>query len=267
MVLDFYDNESFKSLKMMPLVHIAKKDRITGKNNGELILKDGAFNTKRDDALSRLTAKEENLIFFFYAKPAYKDPIGFDPMNLPIIFIVETQNSPARIFPFDTGAFINNRFVHSLGNNYEAKYNLMDFQLIADIKKLGKYINSFWKNNISYYKDRLHIHKRIVPTENKDLVSLIKLIKAPITPFCDERKHTIELQFDKSMELNGNLKAVFISQNIITKNPSILDNIAKFTSTLLIYRENGGFKRLQDQISEFLYKEIDKFYRKCRYYR
>ena|GEM_PF-5925146 len=260
--LDFFDTASYKELKIMPLIHLAKKDRETGENSGVLILQDGFFSPRKCYYFSNLTGSTENLLYFFYAKPAYKDPQGYEPSDPPIVFVMAPENAPIRVFPFDTGAFFGKRYAYALGDNYKDEYDLMEFQMPTEMRKISKYINALWKNNVSYYRDKPHISKTITQIGNSYVKALIRLIKAPVSHKCDERKHTVEVQFDNDIQLKGSLKAIIIAQRILDKNPVIMDKISSLKATLIYYRDNGGYS-----LSEFFYKEIDQYYRKNGYFR
>lgn len=241
----------------MPLVHLAKKNE-KGVSNGELILKSGYFDINTDMDLSEITGETENLVFFFYGKPAYKVPRGYDPSDLPIGFIIETNENPNRIFPFDTGAYVNRRFKQILGNNYINEYNLLNYQLSTVIQNLGKYINAIWQKNKFYYNDKHRIHKIIKSSGDKYITALIKLIKAPASSFCDERKHTIEIQFNVKFELNNNIKAVVVAQAFLDRKPELIDLIKQYNAKLICYSSYGGLDA--DLFTESLQKEIYRYY-------
>ena len=263
--IHFYNNPSYKALKVLPLVHLAKKDRHTGLNNGELILRDGFIKTKRDDEFSQLTSDEEDLCYFFYGKPAYKEPKGYDPSDPPIVFILNSPDNPKRVFPFDTGAFLGGRYSRILGDDYLNNHHLMEWQLLPDINIIGKYLYAFWKTNKSYYKNKPNIHKNISSINNNFIKLLVKLIKAKDTPECDERKHSVEIQFDKNIELNKNLKLILVSNRTIRKNPSILEIFAKNNIKIIFYHDNNEFRKVNTPL--FVYNEIFKYYKKNGYFR
>ena len=302
MSIKFYDNIAYKLLKQMPLVHVAKtlanekKDNTNEidnvlrmnddihstpinkieDNTGIKILNAGYIRTNYDPNMSHVTGVNEELLFLFYGKAAYKDPNAMytDIPLLPVAFILETDMTPDRIFPFDSGACVGfdpcknklydrSRYHHVFGDKYRDK-KLLKFKMPNDINKLGQYINSIWGNNRSYFNDSpAKMHKQIMLIDCQYIQDLIKLIMSDITIECDERKHTVEIQFSKSMPLEGNLIAVIVP-NKLNNRVEFINAITPYLSKITLkITENDGSSHsnttdlFKDKLEEF-YENEDK---------
>ncbi len=232
----------------MPLIHSTKI--FYGRN----ILRDGVLK------LRTCPVFKEDLLYFYYAKPAYKKPDSkstTDTADLPVVFIFEPNVTPHKIFPFDTGAF-NAKMFESI---IDDKYDIHKFAMPADISKLGKYINAVFKNNKSYFLGEHNLSSKIKNTGNDYLEVFLQLVLKTGQSKFDERNHTVEIQTKNELLLKGNLIAIIASNKHLDENKGELTKIAKsLNADILPYDAIGGLK--EDQYAAEIYKLVKVFYKK-----
>lgn len=193
------------SVEALPLVHTAPAYYI------QKILTSGKIEPRPCDVFVG-----QKLAYFFVGRPAYKS-VGRDTMHweLPSCVITEFENpKPKRVHPFDTGAFKKNFLP-----KYVTMIDIEDYEIDGSRPSVEKYIGIFFGTSKSYYfgepksKDEFLKRHGILPTE-ASLHALISLISGErITKELDERRSSIEYQFDETIELSsGAFKAVVIPE-------------------------------------------------------
>jgi hypothetical protein len=129
----------------------------------------------------------------------------------PISFVFKKDLiwNAARLHPFDTGAFIDKRMITTIHSDF----GLVDFELTAIPESAQAIVSAFYDGNKNYIDCN--------PTNKLDVEDLIKkrqlqvetyydLLRSAPNERGDERLHSIEVQFNNDVPLNGNLLAVVI---------------------------------------------------------
>lgn len=171
------------------------------------------------------TFSNEELSYFFYGKPSYRTAKTSDASSMsayfPTCFVIDAPklNFPKRVFPIDSGAFsakLFNEFMHR-------KTDISDFSLPPKVDSAARVVSYFFGKNRSYY-DSKPKQVDITPIEF-EVQSYYELIshKAP-TQF-DDRRASIELQYNDHIELNKTKVHLVIIPNAFLDEPFIKKKI------------------------------------------
>jgi len=161
--------------------------------------------------------KNEELLYLFYGKPAYRSSnnasSGLHSL-LPISFILRTDSIDKikRIAPFDTGAFNLGLFKEYLHPGMELK----NFFLTPRKESIAKTVDYFFANNEHYYLGR---PKQDIKFDALDfeVESYYNLIKGVGQSKVDDRKASIEIQSESEIELTkDSVEAIIMPDNFIT---------------------------------------------------
>lgn len=154
----------------------------------------------------------ENLLYMFLGRPAYRPNYDEDATSLgsyfPICLILKKDISvkPKRIFPFDSGAFINNLFVSHMHHNMIIK----DFALEPSLNAAAKLISLFFGSDQAYFDADPVGELDISPLEF-EIESYYELIKDKSKNSYDDRHSAVELQFDMDIPITKeNILAVVL---------------------------------------------------------
>lgn len=198
-VLYDYIEHNFKHTNdvLLPLVHSC------GGYEAYLIISDNKLKTQSCPVF------KENLLYFFYGKPSYpptekvKINTASSSFN-PVCFIVDTHKiTPKQIYPFDSGAFENKRYIR-----YIHPKTGIDNYLINNKSGILKYISVIYGSNEKYIYGEVFSN---LPDYNKpELESLFNLLKSDHVEEYDERANTIEVISDESYVLSEIVKFVIL---------------------------------------------------------
>lgn len=176
----------------------------TAVSDMEDILRTGIIETKRCNVFG------EDLAYFFYGKPSYvvsKDATKAYRHNIfmPGCFVVDTSKLPIhRIFPFDSGAFMAERYI----DNFPRNADIAHYKIDPDMDSIIKYISTFFQGNDNYLEGKSLIDESELV--NKTTQSLSSLLKSPGYENYDERAVTLEIQCKENVSLSEALIAVII---------------------------------------------------------
>lgn len=166
----------------------------------------------RQDELSatKCPVFHEDLLYLFYGKPSYKVSSKVNAslttsLFSPCCFIIDPNKvNVKRIFPFDTGAYSDDRYKNLIPHNIE----LEDFQLQPNIKSIPEFIKLFYTNNSNYLSGKCNISEdRLV---NKVTISLGELLSASGVVAFDDRARTVEISSDSDIILSDAILAIII---------------------------------------------------------
>lgn len=199
--------------KPLPLVHTAPSRYAMD------ILREMKLNT-------RLCEKfKEKLLYFFYARPAYRKVEGTtstDRSLAPVVFICKpVLDEFLRAYPFDSGAYDK-----YLDSHLSRSADRSDYELPNTLLAIRQYIKAIFGNNQSYfdgqcrYRNEMPISIISYCRTNHDLDNLLNLISCTNRDDIDDRCMTVELQSAIGYDLNSNLLAVIV--------PSFYQNDAEF---------------------------------------
>lgn len=210
------------------------------------------------------------LVYAFYGRPAFK----FDPSKEPgepypvfLVFSPDTQQHPAAIYPFDTGAF-----KHGIYGNAYTSDNLEDYALannaqgvrIADVAKLIKLI---WGNNKNYYNGDVP-QNRMKTNRNVQLTDLdqnyLSVIYNKRYGKADSRAFTIEFIYEKCLPLES-LQVIYLPNAISDEETlKVFDKIqAACGREVWVERLPAKYNENNDQLdvpfTAMLKKEAEQF--------
>jgi len=160
----------------------------------------------------------EPLIYLFYGRPSYR--VNSQVMAsairayAPVCFVLKpgVVRSPARVFPFDSGAFHNELFHASM----HRKMARDDFALEPDLASPQRLINLFFGDNQSYY-DNKPIATLDLPPLAFEASSYHALITDRQENIYDERISSIEIQVSDDIRLKDAVEAVVLPDAFMVK--------------------------------------------------
>jgi hypothetical protein len=145
---------------------------------------------------------KQNLLYLFYAKPAYRLHGSIEPTTLPAYSLVSFILAPVpilqplRIMPFDSGAMSAGLF----GKILHPGMQLDHFDLGPLLDNADRLIGFFFGTARAYYTGRSKEIASIPPLQLEAL-HYFSLIKSDVPLPFDERRGTIEVQFENVIDL------------------------------------------------------------------
>lgn len=160
--------------------------------------------------------KGEDLTYLFYGRPSYKK-LGESQLakywELPSIFVMEYQTIDIkRVFPFDTGAFIQNRYP-----NFISMMDISEFEATNSLSAPQRLVGSFFVDADRYFRlkpreRRDFVHRYDVTSTDEEIHALYDLILS-YSEKIDDRRFAVELQTEKQILLKEcGLMAVIIPE-------------------------------------------------------
>ena len=171
---------------------------------------------------------KEAVLYFFYGRPAYRDPKKNTPEptgdSCPICFVFRPRTISTRIkriYPFDTGASKNGFYEPHLSRSAP----LNTYSVPAIIESARRIISGFFDTNENYLRNKPLKNLKFGNTE-QDVETYYKLITQDDLNGSDDRVSAIEIQIDCAADLSaGELMAVVF--------PTFLFEDSGFRETLL----------------------------------
>lgn len=208
----------------------------------------------------------EKLAYFFVGRPAYKS-VGHDITHweMPSCVIADFGTAaPKRMYPFDSGAFEK-----GLVPKYATMMDREDYALEPKPDVIERYIGTFFGSTRAYYmgeavdkKSFLQQHG-ILPTE-ASLYALISLLNGErIGKELDERRSSIEIQFDQTIQLDsGAIKAVILPE-IYLEDKDFIREIEELGAQVITYPR---FPLNTDHFYFAMYERCRTFYENNGYF-
>jgi hypothetical protein len=159
---------------------------------------------------------DEDLSYHFYGRPAYRKNAETQANSLaayaPVIFIFKPTIADKAIaaFPFDSGAYAGERYSDVIHHRMSVK----DFGLEPSFEKIGKLVAFFFGNNKRYY-DQIPTPGKAIGKLEFEAESIKELVTYRGKNDRDDRSSTIELIFDKGIELKGNLLGIIVPNSFM----------------------------------------------------
>jgi hypothetical protein len=185
----------------------------------------------------------ESLLYLFYGRPAYRKNSNEPSVSItsfaPICFLIrpDADLSPLRIFPFDSGAFLNGVFRDAL----HPSMRIEQFALEIDLTIVPKLIKYFFGSNRSYY-DGVPIPQSLgggaLDFESESYQVLIQDRTANNR---DERSSAVEIQVAHPVPLRGNLQAVVLPSRF-AEDPDIKAKLLEWSIPPIPYQLGERFK-------------------------
>jgi hypothetical protein len=194
----------------------------------------------------KCTVYGDQLIYFFYGKPSYrpqnaKDSYHADMMQFaPVCIVLDTPAAyvPRRVMPFDSGAY-NDGMMAREGHAHPALRKEL-FEVNGQ-DAAGAIVGVFFGSNLSYYDERPICPPLVNTRTNTCVETYVSLISRTGTNQGDSRLNTIEIQFDRDIDLNGNVLAVAIAEPFYASRTEIQDTLKNWGAEPLIYPLDGRF--------------------------
>lgn len=164
--------------------------------------------------------------YFFYGRPAYRlNEAALQSMGTtaraPVVIIASSEilSASHRMFPFDTGAFLDRRYCDWFHRCME----LCDFELTSLVDAHRRYIASFFGTNRNY----LALKPTVPPLAYAgafEVEAMVALLQDPAIVRADDRKLAFELQVQAPIPL----RAPWVRALILPKLRPIPSYLASF---------------------------------------
>ncbi len=199
---EWVDKQTSPDWKALPLTHICKGISALD------IISTMSINTAQDSVFDEPTA------YLFYGRPAYRvngdGALKFEAA-CPFCFVFDPSviEQAAAIFAFDTGAFSNRLYNRLLME----EMSIEDFLLDMDVSRPHKLISAVFGSLELYFDGDT---RRVTPPEQGadsweyHARAYLHLLTSPGRNEPDDRVCSIEVIFDKAVQLKDNLKAVVV---------------------------------------------------------
>jgi hypothetical protein len=169
-------------------------------------------------------AFKESLLYLFYGRPAYRAATTQNATALTAFCMVsflmrsELMPRPKRIFPFDSGAMKAKRFAPFMHPAMLAEH----FELNSELEEARKLVGLFYGDNDRYYMGNVLVDIKFPRLELEaqcyySLILNVSLLSA------DDRKGTIEIQYDCDLELTSNNVMAVIAPEVFWDDKEISD--------------------------------------------
>jgi hypothetical protein len=159
---------------------------------------------------------QEELSYYFYGRPAYRKNGSIQANSLaayaPIVLIFKPSVSSAAVaaFPFDSGAFKNDRY-SDLAHH---RMSVEDFGLDPSYDRIGKMVAFFFGDNKRYY-DQLASPESTIGSNEFEAQTVRELVAYRGRNDRDDRSSTIELIFSEAISLRENLLGIVVPASFL----------------------------------------------------
>jgi hypothetical protein len=206
---------------------------------------------------------DEPLLYFFYGRPAYRDPsqteptreIGFYPICL--VFRPGSIQSARRLYPFDSGA-------SQLGL-YEPAIDrvkaLKAFELAGEVEDARRISNCFFESDEEYLSNKPRRDLRFAGGE-EDAASYYFLINGGGDPACDDRCSAIEVQTGADQDLRKDVMAIVLPNCFLEDDALASTIVDTWKAVPLAYDADIGMRPLE--FHGAIRHLIRRFYRELR---
>lgn len=198
----------------------------------------------------------ENLLYFFYGRPAYKKILGesvsmesFWPVTLlidPISF-----GGIKRVLPFDSGGFPK-QYEQALHPKMKREH----FELAADIQTIRRFVKGFWGCNRAYFEGRKDGSPSIRATDF-EAKAFVELISTKTSTPGDDRRSSIEIQIEDIVALRPGTPVVLaVLPSEISEEPEVATKLTEWGAEIRPYSIHHGDP---SQATGLIYQEVRKF--------
>lgn len=167
---------------------------------------------------------QENLVYLFYGRPAYRSSKGQQPGEAfalcPVCLVFKPHSMSqraARIFPLDTGAVHGNRFAPHL-----TPLDLSHLELEPRIESARRLVPLFFRTNQNYFFGKAVESLNLVNGTTASRFHQLLLTRGPAG--FDDRKSAVEVQFRDPVSLRDHLSFVVLPLEFLD-NPQIRKTI------------------------------------------
>jgi len=151
----------------------------------------------------------ENLLYLFYGRPAYKvsqknQPSGYID-DLPVSVVIKTgfDKELKRVYPFDSGAFIKGAYDAFIGTSYSVD----DFLIEGNVKEIKRHISKYYDSNGAYLTG---YPKDEVELDDEHSEAYYRLITTDDYDDTDDRCYSIEAQCIDNISINDEVDILVV---------------------------------------------------------
>jgi hypothetical protein len=194
---------------MMPLTHVCQ----------EYFFREILETKRLKPSPCRVFAEE--LLYFFYGKPAYTpktDGAAVDASGLaPVCLVCKPRLVPhaKRIAPFDTGAFASGRYSDYL----HQKMKIDDFLLDGSPEMPGRIVAHFFSSNSEYFKGKPATIQ--IPPTQFEARAYHNLITDNGKTSSDHRRSAIEIQTDLPLTIERDSVLLVVLPEVFLDDPDV----------------------------------------------
>jgi hypothetical protein len=159
---------------------------------------------------------QEDLSYHFYGRAAYRKNGDIQANSLaayaPIVLIFKpsVSNTAIAAFPFDSGAFKGERY----SDFTHHRMSVTDFGLEPSYERIGKLVAFFFGDNKRYY-NQIPAAECKIGSNEFEAQTVRELVTYRGRNERDDRSSTIEIIFDKSISLRGNLLGIVVPNSFL----------------------------------------------------
>lgn len=261
MINKWIESES-DELELLPLCHTTR-----WKHFKEICAKDIIENNSLFPPRQDLKIPQEQVAYFFYGVPYYIYKFGkgksiniewTDDMPIAILLRPEAIVHFDQAYPFDTGAFFNNRLDKFFGISFN---EINFFKLVIDEGlEIRKFIKRYHEKNEHYCGRNFRFSGNEFDSKEEKLISFFKNESASEL---DLRVKALELQIKKPINMNLNLEKVVLPKHRSERYSNFKKIIKE--SNILYYRD---FQRLNpDTARALVMNTVLEYYQSSSHYR
>lgn len=224
---DFLETQNTPSLGDLPWFHTTKGSRLLD-----------VINERRLRAMP-CEVFHDDLCYFFVGRPAYKYSIKGQAQNwqLPMVFVMRFEEPPpiARIYPFDSGAFMERRFP-----DYIQMFGAERYLLGTDASAIQKLIGFYFRDEARYVGRRANssddIETRLtLDARHDEIMALAALFQENNNSTFDDRAAAVEVQVPANVALDtGQLLGVILCEERL-RTPGVRSALREMTPNILTY--------------------------------
>lgn len=170
----------------------------------------------------------EPLLYLFYGRPAYRGATAkATSLNAfcTVSFLLRSDTLPApkRVFPFDTGAMQNSKFVDFL----HPSMTISHFELNPRLDEARKIVGLFFGDNDRYYMGH-SLAGKTFPVMELEAQCYYALIQAMGLLSADDRKGTIEIQLGSAVGLDPTNVMAVVAPEFFWDDHEILNFVSDY---------------------------------------
>ena len=206
---------------------------------------------------------DEPLLYFFYGRPAYRDPSQTEPTReigfYPICFVFRPGaiRRARRIFPFDSGASQIGLYEPAI-NRAEA---LTAFELAGEVEDARRITDCFFETDEEYLSNEPRKNLCFSGSE-EDAASYYLLINGGGDPSCDDRCSAIEVQVGADQDLRKDVMAIVLPNCFLEDDALVSTIVSTWQAVPLAYDSDKGMRPLE--FHGTIRHLIRRFYRESR---
>lgn len=168
---------------------------------------------------------DEELVYFFYGKPAYRMPDleanTRDSSRFPVCFVVtDLEDSEIRrVFPFDTGAMAYGIYADVCG----PAVNPMNFEIGTDKNAISLFLGYLYASEKDYFLAQPQKAMKDIGALSFELQQIMSFILHYGASKWDSRAHTVEVQQDEEVNiLSAPIEAIILPDSFLN-DPRVAD--------------------------------------------